>query len=1104
MELLVGVYERRRRALGRSLARHERLYTFLTRPWDPGRPRHWRRPRKQIAAQIGRVLGLLLLGLVAVSVGTVAWSLFTGEPLLGITMRAAKRRCEDTGFACNIATSIFFTALPLAIGSFLFVFRRLRKVRRQFVKQARNGASDLVETAGEIVGRVVGRDDLCNVLQQDLRDASRRRPHVLVGGVGVGKTAVLVRLTELLARRGAVPVPVRLRDAGDEVDFLDLARRRFLRATEGVRFSEAEGERVWQQLCQNDQIVVLADGLEEALADSNVRLERHHRVRVAVNSAHARGYPLVIASRPHDALTGLGAALIHLEPLSAEAAIEYIEEGQAVDDPHRLSWLLDTASVVDTPLYLQIARELHENGRLDAEHVDTRGADRVKLCVELMHAWIAALIEGKLEKSAAVPLTRDERKAAVTQISALACVGLARDTLQPTFDMYEKLDDGAVAPEPRYPALHDAVCSKLRSAMTPPHAWAQAASPPYATDPVDAARRHARASVNMQVAVSMGLRLGLVEQQKDGVRFPHSMMQAYLGARLMAEAWSEEEYKRRALTRPGRELLSALVMRSRVDDRDFVFVRADVRDELIAAADNASQAPKVLELLAAAIEIDSVEPSSKHRQASAKAAEKWTQLASSDDATHDAKLKLIERLGDATRRLSLGTPEEVQDADLVGIAQDGEPQWRDSGSGRPLTPCWSYGLYRDLYTIGCAEDAYPIRLAAAHEIGSGGEIAWHELEKLFEKTLPMSNASGGPALDAVRQTMHDAVADPAKERELSLQAWLLPMLVGSSSPAPDVAGRKVNGRPQQRLDTWLDVAREGMPLALEAALAQGFKYAANRRPRHPYERLETRGYLAHAAWELLKHADFWFSRLTLLHALCLWALSGTTTDEARGTGSARRNFQAVVERWLRRADGGTEHRFVQEAAALVVKALETGHPERFIWIDESGIVTNVGSRPRGPIRHSLRRLWIEPSAGSLALAPRAQQLVADVLILLNLAERGAVGREREDRLHQINLNELPYCLTSERRRHLRPARTIGVAQATPSDTCKGGCPVNLCPYPPKGEQPYRVELPEAFCRNQQAILTVRHALGGRAAGWQDTSRSELLQFWAEMERRARL
>ncbi|MDQ3849977.1 MAG: hypothetical protein M3296_05110, partial [Actinomycetota bacterium] len=1052
----------------------ERVRAFISAPRDPSRPRHWRRPRKQIAAQVGRLLGLLLLGLVVVSVAMVVWTLFTGDPLAGITLKTAETRCDRTGFACSIATSIFFTALPIAIGSFLFVFRRLRKVRRRFVKQARGHATDLVETAGQIVGRVVGRDDVCNVLQEDLRHRSGRRPHVVVGGVGVGKTAVLVRLTELLAKRGAVPVPVRLREAGEEVDFLDLARKRFLRTTEATRFSDAEGERVWRQLCQNDQIVVLADGLEEVLADSDVRLERDHRVRVAVNSARTRGYPLVIASRPHDALNGLGAALIQLEPLSEEAAIEYIEEAQAVEDPHRLSWLLETANVVDSPLYLQIARELHENGRLDSEHLDTRGADRVKLCAELMNAWVTALIEGKLEKSAGVPLTRSERAAAVTQISALACAGLANDTLQVRFDDYYKKRAGTPgeALVPRYPPLDVAACRQVSKLLHFAAGAARTAGPSPSDSPQPAAF-DPRASGDMQLAASMGVRLGLVEHRKDGVRFPHSILQAYLGSRLIAEALADKKYANVALKAPGRELLTALVMRSRTEERGLA--RDRLRDRLIAAAGSERQPPKVLDLLTAAIEIDSVDTDSDHRAAAEEAATTWRKLTSTDDATNEAKLRLVQRLGDAARRLSLGTPEEVQEAELTGVGEGGEPEWRASGSGRRLIPCRSYGLYRDLYRICCHEAAYPIRLAIAQEIGAGGDVAWRELEKEFARCLPVESDAGARlGVSEIQRTINGAVLSPANERRLALQAWLLPMLVGSAG-AEGGSSKKPTAGLQARLDAWLEVARDGMPLALEAALAQGFKYAANRRPRNPYERVETRAYLTHAAWEMLKRADFWFSRLTLLHALCLWALSGTTID-AQGSGSARRYFQAVVERWLRRPDGRQEHRFVQEAAALVVKALETGHPERFIWIDESGVVMKVGSRPRGRGRQSLRSLWIEPSAGWLALAPRAQQLVGDVLILLNLAERGAVGREREERLEQINVSELPYCLAGERCQHLRPARTIGVTQASPSDTCKGGCPVNLCPYPPKGEQPYRVELPEAFCRSQRTILTQRYVV----------------------------
>ena len=76
---------------------------------------------------------------------------------------------------------------------------------------------------------------------------------------------MLVRLTEFLADKGAVPVPIRLRDAGNELDFENLARERFLDEVNQHVLNSAEGETIWRRLRKDGKIVVLADGLEEAL-----------------------------------------------------------------------------------------------------------------------------------------------------------------------------------------------------------------------------------------------------------------------------------------------------------------------------------------------------------------------------------------------------------------------------------------------------------------------------------------------------------------------------------------------------------------------------------------------------------------------------------------------------------------------------------------------------------------------------------------------------------------------------------------------------------------------------------------------------------------------
>src|SRR6266704_3209657 len=66
---------------------------------------------------------------------------------------------------------------------------------------------------------------------------------------------------------------------------------------------------------------------------------------------------------------------------------------------------------------------------------------------------------------------------------------------------------------------------------------------------------------------------------------------------------------------------------------------------------------------------------------------------------------------------------------------------------------------------------------------------------------------------------------------------------------------------------------EDLPISLEIALAQGFKYAANRRSPHPDDGREARMYLAEQALEMLKGSRFWFSQLTLIQALCLLNMS---------------------------------------------------------------------------------------------------------------------------------------------------------------------------------------------------------------------------------------
>ena len=298
------------------------------------------------------------------------------------------------------------------------------------------------------------------------------------------------------------------------------------------------------------------------------------------------------------------------------------------------------------------------------------------------------------------------------------------------------------------------------------------------------------------------------------------------------------------------------------------------------------------------------------------------------------------------------------------------------------------------------------------------------------------------------------------------------MLVGSvGTTASSEADQDLAERAQADLDRWLrHVGRYGrqpgeddLPLTQEIAVAQGFKYAANRRPAYPDTRHEARMNLAEQALEMLK-----VHRILVLPAdphpgaVPAEPVRPAQTSRRPGRRQARSDRPALARRRRPREHGprpasgrpGEQHPLVQEAAQLAVLALKTGSPQRYLWIDESGVVGQVGSRKTSEgAAYRKHRLWIPPSAGWTALNGRAQQLVADVLLLLNLADRGDLAKDSERRLKRSNRYDLPPCIT--RYRHaLEPGLTVGTAaSAAPGTSCVDGCAFELCPYPPKGSQP---------------------------------------------------
>jgi hypothetical protein len=1080
---------RRRRAAGPLRLRLRALWSWLSRPVAQWRnARRTRRGRRELEPEPTwrHSSPIVIWARIATAVIALFFGAWVARAILVVILDDPSRvplnleeACHNTDLSCDAISNSLTPILSIVLASAVFLFYRLFQVHRPYVRRAKERPRELVETAGKIIGEVVGRDQLCRVVIRDLHDRDTRRPHVVVGGVGTGKTALLVKLTELLAKRGAVPVPVRLRDAQDQLDFRELARRRFLIDAEAMLLSDAEGEKVWRRLSRDDRIVVLADGLEEALIEGDAEKERDNRIRLALRRAHNDGLPLVVASRPHDPLRGMEAAIVELEPLSEEAALDYLQPVGSVSEEQRLDWIVETADVAETPLYLQITRQLHRAGLLayvaadgdEGEWFDIRSVDRAALRFRLLHAYVRALVRGHFP--AGVPLTRQDREATIEQLSLLACIGLKKDRLQVGFD---ELDPATPAPETEGSttrALPTRMASQVRARLRVPPTRPDPAAPAHPALLAELQRRLDKVGrpFDVRLAATWGAQLGLVEASGDGVRFPHSIMQAYLGSRFMDVAMSDDQYRREALKSPGRELLIALVLHSREQWRradpahaaqDRTRRPADNRAHHLHLWDAARQRHnvKALDLYAAALEIDSILDRPSHEQIAAELRKSWPKVSARDPRTlEEAKLNLVGRFGDAARQV-------------------GQRRAEFESRAKPA--------YLELYRISCSEPSYPVRLAAAQEIGNGGDQAFEALE----------GELGPPNIETAGSG--DDRDDELVWRRCVTRAWLAPLLAGST--------RDRRGAAQQQLQRWLALGgagsrqREeaGFRLSYEVALAQGFKFAANRRRDHPQANAASRSYLVQQAREMLRSTGFWFSRLTLLHALCLWALPEPGGGQP---GRRRADPMEIVAYWIDTPDGRREHPFLDEARTLTAWALETGQPERYIWIDESGIVSRIGSRPARAEARRKHNLWIPPSTGWTALHPRALRLVADVLLLLNLAERGGRPGDRDRGLQQTNRTYLPPCLAGKRA-PLDPMRSAGMSERSePGSNCTAGCPFELCPYPPRSEGSYRVELSEALCRRQQTLVRegwVRR----RAAPWQETMPRDLMQFWKEMGQRA--
>jgi NACHT domain len=343
--------------------------------------------------------------------------------------------------------------------------------------------------------------------------------------------------------------------------------------------------------------------------------------------------------------------------------------------------------------------------------------------------------------------------------------------------------------------------------------------------------------------------------------------------------------------------------------------------------------------------------------------------------------------------------------------------------------------YRILH-MATRDPSYRVRWVAAQEIIAGGGEAYLALEKEFAETL--ASAEAAQWSEWTEEATHD----------ISVLAWMLPAIRGA-------ADESVAATIDAQLKALTELVPDGMPPGTEASLAQGFKMCALMYP--------AAGTSA-GARALLDRCGFWYSRIQLLHALCV---SGIHNDAER---------RAAREQMQQAASNDHEHSFVREAARLSTKALKERDWRRYVWEDESSLIAQSASM----------------------VAAETAVLVADVALMLNLTEQGITKSEVEERKQRTyGRNELPYCLGTSRDRSEQLFHG-----------CDERCDFDLCPYPRSAELVQaRGEFSQAFCEHQIDLLARRRGVriptkSKRPASWSRTSRAARRRFWEMMESRA--
>src|SRR5215469_8347794 len=135
--------------------------------WNVDTAKRWR--RKRVNLRVLELVSYLGAGLLFLAVGESAYVLMFGAPgFLG----DLNRRCDAYSQACSTVFGFLMPLLSVALASAAFLFYRLRYVKKPVTRRAKRCPQDLVQTSSRNIGSIVGRDELCRVIMEDLRNRS--------------------------------------------------------------------------------------------------------------------------------------------------------------------------------------------------------------------------------------------------------------------------------------------------------------------------------------------------------------------------------------------------------------------------------------------------------------------------------------------------------------------------------------------------------------------------------------------------------------------------------------------------------------------------------------------------------------------------------------------------------------------------------------------------------------------------------------------------------------------------------------------------------------------------------------------------------------------